>query len=248
MAAGESRGRLAGRLALVTGASRGLGAAVAERFAAEGAHLILAARTVGGLEATDDRVRAAGGEATLIPVDLTEPDAVERLAAAVYQRFGRLDVLVANAARLGALSPVAHGDPDLWRAVLDLNLLSTYRLVRAVHPLLAAADAGRALFVTCGVGRTVTPYWNAYAVSKAGLEMLARLYAAEVARTAVRVNMIDPGPLRTKLRATAFPGEDPEHTPAPEAATDAFVDLAEAGCSRHGDLVDAGLTRPKTGA
>ena len=239
MVDGASTGRLAGRLALITGASRGLGAAVAERFAAEGARLILAARTVGGLEATDDRVRAAGGTATLIPVDLTESDAAERLAAAIYQRFGGLDILVANAARLGALSPVAHGDPELWQAVLDLNLVSTYRLVRAVHPLLAAAEAGRAVFVTCGAGRTATPFWNAYAVSKAGLEMLARLYAAEVARTAIRVNLVDPGPLRTKLRAAAFPGEQPDAVPAPEDLTEGFVRLAEPACSSHGALIEA---------
>ena len=236
---GGSTGRLAGRLALITGASRGLGAAVAERFAAEGARLILAARTVGGLEATDDRVRAAGGTATLIPVDLTEAEAVERLAAAIYQRFGGLDIVVANAARLGALSPVAHGDPELWQTVLDLNLVSTYRLIRAVHPLLAAAEAGRAVFVTCGVGHTTAPFWNAYAVSKAGLEMLARLYAAEVARTAIRVNLLDPGPLRTKLRATAFPGERPDAIPAPEDLTEAFVHLAEPACSSHGALIEA---------
>jgi NAD(P)-dependent dehydrogenase (short-subunit alcohol dehydrogenase family) len=227
--------RLAGRLALITGASRGLGAALARRFAAEGAHVVLVARTVGGLEEVDDAIQAAGGEpATLLPLDLAELDKVDALGPALYQRFGRLDVLVCNAAVLKALSPVAYGDPGHWEPVLAVNLTANYRLIRTLHPLLRAGPAGRVIAVTCGVGHVPTAFWEAYAVSKAGLESLAGMYATETATEAVRVNLVDPGPMRTKLRATAYPGEDPGVRPDPATLTDAFVDLAAADCTDHG--------------
>ncbi|MCB9948443.1 MAG: SDR family NAD(P)-dependent oxidoreductase [Rhodospirillaceae bacterium] len=232
-------GRLAGRIALITGASRGLGAAVAERYAAEGAHVVLVARTVGGLEAVDDRVRAAGGTATLVPADLTKPGQVEALGAAMLERFGRIDVLVANAADLGALGPVAHSDPKVWRQTLELNLWSVMRTIQVMHPLLRRSAAGRALFVTCSAGTEPTAYWNAYAVSKAGLEMMVQLYAAETAKTAIRANLIDPGPLATRLRATAFPGEDPSTLPDPASVAEAFVRLAGADWVAGGRRVDA---------
>lgn len=233
-------GRLSGRIALITGASRGIGAAVAKRFAAEGAQVILAARTVGGLEEVDDAIRAAGhGSATLVPMDLAKPDQVDALGASIYQRFGRLDVVVGNAAMLGALSPVAHSDPVLWQKVIDLNLIANYRLIRTLDPLLRAGDSGRAIFVTSGVARGVFPYWSAYAVSKAALEMLVKLYAAEVAKTRVRINLVDPGIVRTAMRASAFPGEDPEKHPPPEAITEVFVRLAEPSCQETGALVFA---------
>lgn len=232
--------RLEGRIALVTGASRGLGAAIAKRYAAEGAQVVLVARTVGGLEAVDDAIRAAGGQATLVPADLADPTRIDQLAVAVAQRFGRLDILVGNAAMAGALGPVAQSDPKMWRRVIDLNLLAGQRLIVAFDALLRASDAGRAIFVTSGVARAVVPYFSAYAVSKAGLEMLVRLYAAETAaKTRVRVNLVDPGILRTAMRAAAFPGEDPQRHPPPEAATDIFVTLAEAGFDRTGDLFHA---------
>jgi len=230
-------GRLTGRLALVTGASRGLGAAIAKCFAAEGARLVLVARTVGGLEETDDAVRAAGSTATLVPLDLTDFDAIDRLGQSLYERFGRLDILVGNAAFLGTLSPVGHITPPDWAAVVNLNLTANWRLLRSLDPLLRKSDAGRAIFVTDSLARTPRAYWGAYAATKAALETLARVYADEVANTAIRVNLVDPGRLRTALRARAFPGEKPESVPLPESVAEAFVALAEPGCTRHGELV-----------
>ena len=230
-------GRLAGKIALVTGASRGIGAAVAERFAAEGAHLVLAARTTGGLEETDDRVRAAGGTATLVPVDLRDFGKIDELAAALLDRYERLDILVGNAAEFGTFSPLGHIDPQIWAEVIDLNLTVNWRLIRAMDPLLRAAEAGRAIFVTSGVARGVFPYWGPYAVSKAGLEMLVRIYAGEIAKTRVRANLIDPGVRRTRLRARAFPGEDPTRLPPPETVADAFLALALPDCTRNGEIV-----------
>jgi NAD(P)-dependent dehydrogenase (short-subunit alcohol dehydrogenase family) len=232
-------GRLAGRLALITGASRGLGAAVAKRFAAEGAQVVLVARTVGGLEETDDQVRGAGGSATLVPLDLADFDAIDRLGQSLHERFGRLDILVGNAAVLGTLSPVGHIRVRDWSEVIGLNLTANWRLIRSLDPLLRASDAGRAIFVTDAVARRPRAFWGAYAASKAGLEALVRVYADETERTKLRVNLIDPGRLRTPLRARAFPGEKPKSVPGPESATDAFVALAEAGCTRHGELIEA---------
>ena len=222
----EPGGRLSGEVALVTGASRGIGAAAAVALAREGAHVVLTARTVGGLEETDDAVRAAGGHATLIPLDLTQFDEVDKLGPALYQRFGRLDLLIANAATLGALSPVAHGDPTLWQRVIDTNLTANYRLVASVDPLLRAAPAGLALFATCAIARDPKPYWNALAVSKAGLEALARLYGAETAKTRLKVALVDPGPAATKLRAAAYPGEDTAALPSCAAAADRYLRAA----------------------
>jgi NAD(P)-dependent dehydrogenase (short-subunit alcohol dehydrogenase family) len=232
-------GRLTGRIALITGASRGIGAAVAERFAREGAHLVLAARTVGGLEELDDRIRAAGGGATLVPVDLRDFAKVDELAARLFGRYGRLDILVGNAAEFGTFSPLGHIRPETWSEVLDLNLTANWRLIRAMDPLLRAAPAGRAIFVTCGVARGVFPYWGPYAVSKAALEMLVKIYAGEVSKTAVRANLIDPGIVRTRLRARAFPGENPSGQPSPESVAEAFLPLALPECVRNGELVVA---------
>ena len=234
-----SGGRLAGRVALVTGASRGLGAAVARRFAAEGAELILLARTAGGLEEVDDAVRSAGAHATLVPLDITDFAALDRLGAAIYERHKRLDVLVANAAMLGTLSPLAHIAPKEWQRVLDVNLTANWRLIRSLDPLLRASPAGRAIFVTASTGKTPRAYWGAYAVTKAALEQLAGIYAQETEITPVKVNLVDPGKLRTRMRAQAYPGENPETQPLPETVTDIFGDLAEAGCQRHGERIAA---------
>jgi NAD(P)-dependent dehydrogenase (short-subunit alcohol dehydrogenase family) len=230
-------GRLAGKIALITGASRGIGAAVAVRFAGEGAHVVLIGRTVGGLEEVDDEVRALGGTATLVPLDLRDFAKIDELAAALYQRYGHLDVLVGNAGDFGVLSPLGHIDPKLWDEVLALNLTANWRLIRAMDPLLRAAPAGRAIFVTSAAGREAEPYYGPYAVSKAGLETLARIYAAEIARTAVRVNLIDPGIVRTRLRGRMFPGENPATLPAQESITDAFVELALPECTQNGEIV-----------
>ena len=231
--------RLGGKIALITGASRGIGAAVAVRFAAAGAHLVLAARTVGGLEEVDDQIRAVGGSATLVPLDLRDFTKIDELAAAILDRWGRLDVLVGNAAEFGTFSPLGHIDPATWAEVMDLNLTANWRLIRAMDPLLRAAAAGRAIFVTSGVARGVFPYWGPYAVSKAGLEMLVRIYAGEIAKTRVRANLIDPGIVRTRLRARAFPGENPAHLAPPESVADAFLALASPECSRNGEVVMA---------
>ncbi len=238
--AGPGGGRLAGRIALVTGASRGIGAAVARRFAAEGAQLVLAARTVGGLEELDDEIRQGGGPgATLVPLDLREFDAIDRLGASLYERFGRLDVLVGNAGVLGTLSPLGHIEPTDWAEVLDVNLTANWRLIRSLDPLLRRSEAGRAMFVSSGAATTPHAYWGAYAVSKAALEMLVRTYAAELAKTDVRANLIDPGALRTAMRAKAFPGEDPETLRKPEAIAETFVALAEPACTKNGEVVRA---------
>jgi NAD(P)-dependent dehydrogenase (short-subunit alcohol dehydrogenase family) len=231
--------RLAGKVALITGASRGIGAAVAERFAREGAHLVLAGRTVGGLEEVDDAVRAAGGSATLVPFDLRDFTKIDELAAALWDRWGRLDVLVGNAAEFGIFSPLAHIEPAIWSEVIDLNLTANWRLIRAMDPLLRAAPAGRAIFVTASVGRDAFPYWGPYAVSKAGLETLVKIYAGELAKTRTRVNLVDPGIVRTRLRARAYPGEDPGRVPPPESVTDAFLALALPACLRNGEIVAA---------
>ena len=232
-------GRLAGKIALITGASRGIGAAIAERFARESADLVLAARTVGGLEEVDDKIRAAGGSATLVPLDLRDFIKIDELAAALFDRWGRLDILIGNAAEFGTFSPLAHIDPVLWTEVIDLNLTANWRLIRAMDPLLRAAPAGRAVFVTSDTARSALPYWGPYAVSKAGLEMLVKLYAGEIAKTRVRVNLIDPGIVRTRLRARAFPGENPASLPAPEAVADAFLALALPECTSNGEIVGA---------
>ena len=232
-------GRLDGKIALVTGASRGIGAAVAEVFAREGVHLVLAARTVGGLEEIDDKIRAAGGAATLVPLDLREFVKIDELAAAIYERFGRLDILVGNAAEFGTFSPLGHIDPKLWGEVIDLNLTANWRLIRAMDPLLRAAPNGRAIFVTSGIARAPRAYWGPYAVSKAGLEALVKTYAAEIEKTQVRANLLGPGAVRTMLRARVFPGEDPMTLPAPETVAEAFVQLALDTCTRNGEVIDA---------
>jgi len=232
-------GILRDRIALITGASRGIGAAVAVRFAREGAHVVLAARTAGGLEEVDDAIRAAGGSATLVPIDLRDFIKIDELAAKLFERWGRLDIMVGNAAEFGVFSPLGHIDPATWADVMDLNLTTNWRLIRAMDPLLRAAPAGRAIFVTSGVAHGVFPYWGPYAVSKAGLEMLVKIYAGEIAKTRVRANLLDPGVVRTRLRARAFPGENPAELPAPESVVDAFVELASPGCLRNGELVTA---------
>ena len=237
--AGRLPGRLDGRIALVTGASRGIGAAVAERFAAEGAHLVLAARTVGGLEEVDDKVEAAGGKATLVPLDLTDSAAIDQLGGAIHERFGRLDVLVGNAGSLGVLSPVGHIEPRAWDEAVAVNLTANQRLIRSLDPLLRLSEAGRAIFVTSGAVRNLRPFWSAYAATKAALEAMVVIYAKEMEKTDVKANLVDPGATRTAMRAEAFPGEDPLGLQTPEDITQVFVDLAAADCELNGEVVKA---------
>ncbi len=231
-------GRLAGRIALVTGAGHGIGRAVAIRYAREGAELVLAGRTRAALEETDDAVRAEGGHAALVDADLRDGAVIDRMGAAIFDRWGRLDVLVGNAAILGVLTPLGHIDPAVWDEVLAVNLTANWRLIRSFDPLLRAAPAGRAIFVTSSVanGRA---YWGGYAVSKGALESLVRTYAHEVANTSIRANLINPHATRTRMRAQAFPGEDPASLkPADDAALmETFVRLAEASCQQNGEIV-----------
>ncbi len=229
---------LAGRIAVVTGASRGIGAAAALALAREGAHVVALARTVGGLEELDDAIRAAGGTATLVPLDLKDYDGIDRLALALNERYGRLDVLVGNAGVLGVTSPLPHVEPKVFDDALAINVTANWRLIRAMDPLLRAAPAGRAVFVTSGAAFRVRAYWGPYAVSKAGLELLARTYAAETERTTVRVNLFNPGATRTRMRATAMPGEDPLTLPTPEEVATAVVPLCLSDFTETGRLYD----------
>jgi NAD(P)-dependent dehydrogenase (short-subunit alcohol dehydrogenase family) len=227
--------RLEGRVAVVTGASRGIGAAVAERFAMEGAHIIAVARTVGGLEDLDDRVQAAGSTSTLVPLDITDYDGIDRLGGAIAERWGKLDVLVGNAAILGSLTPMGHIKPADWDQIMAVNVTANWRLIRSLDPLLRASDAGRAMFVTSGVAKGGFAYWGGYAISKAALECMVTTYAAELGKTNARANIIEPGIVRTAMRAAAMPGEDPSTLPEPAAITDVFVDLADPACTRNGE-------------
>jgi NAD(P)-dependent dehydrogenase (short-subunit alcohol dehydrogenase family) len=232
-------GKLEGRIALITGASRGIGRALARAFAAEGAHLILLARTVGGLEEADDEVRKAGGTATLVPLDLKDFDALDQLGASLHERWGKLDILIGNAGILGSLSPLTHIEPPEWAKLLDINVTANWRLIRSLDPLLRASEAGRAIFLTSSVGNTPRAYWGGYAMSKAALESLVLTYAAECAHTALRVNLVNPGATRTRMRAAAYPGEAPENNPPPEHLGPLFVTLASADCTLHGERIDA---------
>jgi NAD(P)-dependent dehydrogenase (short-subunit alcohol dehydrogenase family) len=233
-------GALAGRIALVTGASRGIGRAIAVRYAREGADLILTARTVGALEELDDEIRAINGKTSLlVPMDLRNFDTIDQLGAGLYERYGKVDVLVGNAGILGQMSPLTHTEPKAWQEVIDVNLTANWRLIRSIDPLLRQSSAGRAIFVSSGVARDVRAYWGAYAVSKAALEMLVGIYAKEILQTNVRANLIDPGRTRTRMRATAYPGEDPMTLRTPEEIMEPFVRLARADYAGNGEVVKA---------
>ncbi|GEO82795.1 SDR family NAD(P)-dependent oxidoreductase [Pararhodospirillum oryzae] len=233
-------GRLQDRLCFITGASRGIGRAVALAFAAEGAHVIAMARTEGALAELDDEIQAAGGTApTLINEDLTNFDALDEIGAALFQRFGKLDVLVANAGMLGTLTPIPHIKPKEWDKVLATNLTANFRLIRSFEPLLRQSDAGRAIFLTSNATDGRHPYWATYAVSKGAVETMALTWAAEVTKTNIRVNLINPGRVRTPMRAEAFPGENPDTLPGPETLVPFFLELASPACTRHGEIVHA---------
>lgn len=228
---------LDGRVALVTGASRGIGAAIAKRLAADGAHLILVARTVGGLEEVDDAIQSAGGSATLVPLDLAEHDKIDQMAASIYERWGKLDILVGNAAILGELTPVSHLAPKIWRALNDINVTANWRLLRAFHPLLAQSDAGRAVFLTSAYAGGDTPFFGPYATCQAALETLVRTHARETAESPVRTNLFAPLAARTALRAAGFPGE-PQHKQAvPEAIAEAMLPLLKPDWQSNGEIV-----------
>jgi len=225
---------LTDKIALVTGASRGIGRATAIALAREGAHIVALARTVGGLEELDDEIKKEGSSATLVPLDLRDFAALDRLGAALHERFKRVDVLVGNAGQLGALSPLGHLDPKVWDEVFAVNVTANWRLIRSLDPLLRASDAGRAVFITSGVAHNARAYWGLYAASKAALEMIVRVYAEELAKTSVKVNLFNPGPIRTRMRAKAMPGEDPMTLDTPEQAAEAIVSLCLSSCDKTG--------------
>jgi NAD(P)-dependent dehydrogenase (short-subunit alcohol dehydrogenase family) len=216
---------LAGKIALVTGASRGIGYATALALARAGAHIVAVARTVGGLEELDDAIGAAGGSATLVPLDLKDYAGIARLGAALSERYRRLDILIGNAGLLGPLSPLSHVEPKAWDDVIAVNVTANWHLIRSMDGLLRASDAGRVVFVTSGIATSPRAYWGPYAVSKAALDALARTYAAETATTSVRVNLLSPGPTRTRMRATAMPGEDPLLLKPPEPVAEKIVEM-----------------------
>jgi len=231
---------LDGRIALVTGASRGIGRAVAVALGAAGAQVVLQGRVAGALEETDDAIRAAGGKpATIIPLNLTQAERVDGLGPTLYQRFGKLDIFIANAGVLGSLSPLAHVTDKVWADTLEVNLTANWRLVRTLDPLLQRAEKARAVFVSSGAASGEKAYWGPYAVTKAGLEALARTYAAEVASTNIRVNLVNPGPVATAMRAKAFPGEDPATLPTPEDIAALFVELCDPALEANGQLFAA---------
>jgi NAD(P)-dependent dehydrogenase (short-subunit alcohol dehydrogenase family) len=229
---------LADRIALVTGASRGIGAALALQLAQAGAHVVAVARTVGGLEEIDDQIKAAGGSATLVPLDVKDSDGLARLALALNERYGRLDVLIGNAGILGTPSPLGHIEPKAWDDVMAVNVTANWQLIRLFDPLLKRSDAGRAVFVTSGLAAAARAYFGLYAVSKAALEVLVRTYAAECATTHVRANLFSPGQTRTRMMAVAFPGVDPETLPTPDEVAKAIVPLCLPNCTESGKLYD----------
>jgi NAD(P)-dependent dehydrogenase (short-subunit alcohol dehydrogenase family) len=233
--------RLAGRIALVTGATRGIGRAVALALAREGAHLILTGRTAGALEEVDDEIRAATGSAegaTLVTLNLKHGDKIDGLGPTLLGRFGKLDILVGNAGILGTLTPLAHVTNDAWNEIVEINLTANWRLIRTLDPLLRKSDAGRAVFVTSGAASAKNAYWGPYAVTKSGLEALVKTYAHEVASTPLRVNLINPGPIRTRMRAKAFPGEDPATLKTPEDIAPAFLKFLLPASSDNGRIFD----------
>ncbi|WP_420410905.1 SDR family NAD(P)-dependent oxidoreductase [Roseibium sp.] len=227
-----------GRVALVTGASRGIGYQLAKQLAARGAHVIAIARTVGGLEDLDDEIQAAGGQATLVPVDLMDYDALDRLGAAIFERWKKLDILIGNAGMLGVLSPLGHISPKDFEKVMAVNVTANWRLIRSLDPLLRQSDAGRALFLTAVQASTCTAFWGLQSTSKAAIEALARTWANESLQTNMKINLADPGPTRTGLRAKAMPGEPTENLPEPSLVASELLELVKPEVLETGKLYD----------
>jgi NAD(P)-dependent dehydrogenase (short-subunit alcohol dehydrogenase family) len=228
---------LSGKVALVTGASRGLGRAIALTLAKQGAHIIATARTQGGLEELDDEIKAAGSTATLVPMDIKDYAGIDRLGAAIFERWKRLDILVGNAGVLGKVTPVAHIDPKVWDDTVAVNLTANYRLLRSMDPLLRLAPNGRVVFITSGQAQKCLPYMGSYSITKAGLEAMVKTYAAEMATTSIRSNMFSPGAMRTKLRAAAMPGEDPNTLPPADEVAQQVLPLCADGIVENGTIV-----------
>jgi NAD(P)-dependent dehydrogenase (short-subunit alcohol dehydrogenase family) len=229
---------LAGRVVLVTGASRGLGYAAAKNAAARGAHIVAVARTVGGLEDLDDEIQSLGSATTLVPMDLTDGEAIDRLGAAIFERWGQLDGLIGNAGALGVLSPLPHIQPKDFANVFAVNVGANYRLIRSLDLLLRQSDAGRAVFISSGAALSAKPYWGLYAASKAALDAMIKSYAGEMAITEVKANVFYPGQVRTAMRAKAMPGEDPMTLPSPDEVAPKIVDLVSPTYGKTGMRVD----------
>ena len=237
-APGPLGGLLTGRVALITGASRGIGYHAAKAFAAAGAHVIALARTTGGLEELDDEITTEGGSATLVPLDLTDYDGIDRLGGAIHERWGKLDVFFANAGILGSLSPLGHVSPEEWEQVIAVNVTANWRLIRSLDPLLRASDAGRVIVMSSGAAHNCRPFWGPYSVSKAAVVALARTYAGEVEKTPIRVVLVNPGPMRTAMRAKAMPGEDPMSLAHPAELAPHLIETASPHFNKNGVLFD----------
>jgi len=230
--------QLDGKIALITGATRGIGAGAALSLAREGAHIIMVGRTTGALEEMDDAVREAGGEATLVPMNLTDFSAIDRLGAHVAKTWGKLDILIGNAGILGPMSPIGHIPPKEWDQLMAVNVTANYRLIRSFDPLLKAADAARAIFVTSGVAQNCRAYWGGYATSKAALNCLVKTYALEIANTTnIKANILNPGPIRTSMRAAAMPGEDPDTLDTPHDIAPLFVKMSLPEFRANGKII-----------
>ncbi|KQT29119.1 MULTISPECIES: SDR family NAD(P)-dependent oxidoreductase [Bradyrhizobium] len=229
---------LANRIALVTGASRGIGYATAIALAKAGAHIVATARTQGGLEELDDEIRKDGGSATLVPLNLTDSDGIARLGAGLHERYRKLDILVGNAGVLGPSSPIGHIELKTFNDVMAVNVSANFQLIRCMEPLLKQSDAGRAVFITSGAANKATAYVSPYAASKAALETLARAWAQETANSKLRVNLFNPGPVRTRMRATLMPGEDPETLDTPEQVAEFIVPMCAPDWTETGRFYD----------
>lgn len=226
------------RVCVVTGATRGIGYSAALELARRGAHIIAIGRTLGALEELDDAVNSLGGQATLVQFDLKDMEAIDRLGAAIYERWGKLDGLVANAGLLGAVTPLGHLEPNVWDDVMAVNVTANWRLIRSLDPLLRQSDAGRAVFMSSGAAHKCKPFWGVYSVSKAALDVMIRTYSGELVSTNVKANLFSPGPVRTKMRAQAVPGEDPETIPHPDDVAPSIIDLVEPKCTESGKIFD----------
>lgn len=229
---------LTGRLALVTGASRGIGYFLSLELAKRGAHVIAVARTVGGLEELDDDIRKLGGSATLVPLDITDMEAIDRLGGSIHERWGKLDIMVANAGVLGTISPIGHVEAKTFEKVMNVNVTSVWRLIRSTDPLLRLSDAGRAILMSSGVAHSARAFWGPYAASKAAVEVMARSWAEETKQMKLNVNSVNPGATRTAMRAQAMPGEDPETLPTPQSVAEKIVKLADPTLDVTGKLFD----------
>ena len=234
----QAKADLAGKVILVTGASRGIGYQAALEAARRGAHVVAVARTVGGLEELDDEIQDLGSSATLVPLDLRDGDAIDRLGAAIFERWGALDGLIANAGQLGVLSPLPHVKPEDFEKVMTVNVTANYRLLRSTDLLLRQADAGRVVFVSSSSAKSARPFWGLYAACKAAVDAMAKSYAGEVAQSKVKVNVFYPGAVRTAMRAKAMPGENPDTLPTPADIAPKLVDLISPALNETGKLFD----------